>query len=84
MIDVILNDYDSRLIEMYLALYNTCTIACYGKEWVVNTTEDTIEFKGYKGFIDFIEEELKCGLLNYAFYRELDELVDVDVFKNWK
>lgn len=81
MIDVILCDYDTRLIEMYLELYNTCTIACYGKEWIVNTTEKTIEFKGYKGFINFIEEEVKCSLLNYAFCRELDELVDMDIFR---
>lgn len=81
MIDVILNEYDARLVDIYLTLFNTCTIACYGKEWIVNTTEDTIEFKGYKGFIDFIENEVKCALLNYAYYRELSEIADLDVFR---
>lgn len=77
MIDVILNEYDNRLVGMYLTLYNTSKIACYGGEWIVNTTERTIEFKTYKSFIKFIEDEIKEALLNYAYHRELAELVEL-------
>lgn len=83
MIDVILNDYDSRLMDMYFGLNSTDTIACYGNEWIVNTPERTLEFKTYKSFIHYIEDELKEQLLNWAFNRELDELAEVDAFKKY-
>ena len=76
-IDVILNDYDNRLVEMYLTLYNTAKIACYGNEWIINTEDGTVEFKGYKGFINFVESEVKNSLLCYAFNNELRELIDI-------
>lgn len=74
MIDVILNDYDNRLVDMYLKFYNTAKIACYGNEWIVNTEDGTVEFKGYKGFINFIEGEVKDSLLCYTLNNELGEL----------
>ena len=73
-IDVILDDYDSRLMLMYHALYPDNRVACYGQEWIINTTEDTIEFKTYKSFINSIENEVKQVLFNYAFDGMLDEI----------
>ena len=77
MINVVLNAYDSQIVEMYLLLYNTTKLSCEGKTWTVSNENETVEFKGYKGFIDFIEEEVKQSLLCYALHGELEELVDL-------
>lgn len=77
MINVMLNSNDDKLVEMYLKFYNTATITCYGNEWTISTEDGTVGFKGYKGFINFIESEVKDSLLCYAFNNELDELVEL-------
>lgn len=77
MIKMALSEYDTALIRMYCLLYNTTILSCEGKNWVVSNESDTIEFKGYKGFIDFIEEEIKNSLLTFAMNDELMELVDL-------
>lgn len=77
MIDVVLSEYDSQIVRMYSLLYNTSRLSCEGKSWFISNENDTIEFKGYKGFIDFIEEEVKESLLTYALNGELMELVDL-------
>lgn len=77
MIEMKLSDYDNRLIDMYLNLYNTAKIECYGNAWSI-TSEDGIEsFGGYKGFINYIESEVKQSLLCYALNNELNELVEL-------
>lgn len=77
MIDVILSEYDTNLIRIYLLFYSTTSLTCEGKSWIVSNEDKTIEFKGYKGFIDFIEEEVKESLLTYALNGELEELVEL-------
>lgn len=77
MIDVVLSEYDTKIVDMYLLLYNTTKLSCEGKTWTVSNENDTVEFKCYEGFIDFIEEEVKQSLLCYALNGELEELVDL-------
>jgi len=77
MIDVVLSEYDSQIVRMYSLLYNTTKLSCDGKRWIVSNENGTVEFKGYKGFFDFIEGEVKESLLTYALNDELMELVDL-------
>lgn len=77
MVNILLNPHDKRLVDMYLTLYNTSRLYCLGDYWVIETTESNKEFKTYKSFIKYIEDEIKESLLTYAFNNELGELIEL-------
>lgn len=77
MIKMALSEYDTQLVRMYSLLYNTAILSCEGKSWFISNEDGVVEFKGYKGFIDFIEEDVKESLLTYALNDELMELADL-------
>ena len=72
-----LSDYDNRLIEIHSSLYPFVHYGTTGKIWYIKSGDYDEEFKTYKSFISFVEEEVKYALLNYAINKELGEITDI-------
>lgn len=77
MIDMKLNNHDEQLLKIYDAFYSCCVCKTDGNTWSIGSPEDTIEFKTYKAFIRYIEDEVKEVLLVYAMRGDTKELCDV-------
>lgn len=72
-----LSDYDNRLIDIHSGLYPFVHYGTTGKTWYIKSSDYDEEFKTYRAFISFIEEEVKCALLNYAINKELGEIAEL-------
>lgn len=72
-----LTERDERLLDIHGAMYPFVTYGTTGREWYISSPDYDERFKTYRAFISFIEEEVKCALLEYAINRELKELEEV-------
>lgn len=72
-----LNERDERLLDIHSGLYPFVTYGTTGATWWIKSPDYDEEFKTYRAFIRFIEEELKEALLTYAINGELGEIVEV-------
>ena len=72
-----LDKRDERLLDIHGALYPFVNYGTTGSEWYISSPDYDERFKTYKSFIRFIEEEIKCALLEYAINRELEEIKEV-------
>ena len=72
-----LSDRDKRLLDIHGALYPFVTHGTTGREWYISSPDYDEHFKTYKAFIGFVEEEVKCALLEYAISKELNELINI-------
>ena len=72
-----LSDYDNRLIEIHSSLYPFVHYGTTGRAWYIKSGDYDEEFKTYKSFISFVEEEVKYALLTYAINKELGDIANI-------
>ena len=77
MMAVNLSERDERLLDIHSELYPFVNYGTTGTTWWIKSPDYDEEFKTYKSFIRFIEEELKEALLTYAISGELGEIAEV-------
>lgn len=75
--DINLNDRDNMLIFIHGSMYPFVEYGTTGGTWYIKSPDYDEEFKTYKSFIRFIEDEVKESLLTYALSGELGEVLEM-------
>ena len=76
MIELKLEESDRKLVEIHSEMYPFVHYGTNGKTWFIESSDYDETFKTYKAFIQFIEDEVKEALLNYALNGELTMLAE--------
>ena len=76
--EVKLNDYEKRLLDIHSGMYPFVHYGIMGGGiWYIESPDYDEKFRTYEAFINFIETEVKEALLNYALNGELGEVADL-------
>lgn len=76
MIELKLDKRDRKLMDIYSEMYPFIHYVTFGTSWRIESCEHEEVFLTYQKFIQFIEDEVKEALLNYALNGELTMLAE--------
>lgn len=77
MIDIKISEHDNKIISLWNALYSAFnTITFDGKRFIISGADysENINFSSFSDLMDFIENEVKAGLLFHVLEKNTETI----------